>query len=129
MSAILSGVRVGVITWPADVRGTMTTLQLPDLVLPSFLFLSSVCFMNSLSSGEHAVPSTAMLFLSAESSVSETRSGKQIYSKEFIFFMYILYFGSPVEELNHAGSSFEWIRSQQDASLKYRHADQGGANL
>lgn len=92
MSAILSGVRVGVITWPADVRGTMTTVQLPVLVFPSFLSLLSVCLMNSLSSGEHAVPSTAMLCLSARSVLSQRNNEeRKKYTPKNLSFLYIFY--------------------------------------
>lgn len=41
MGAISFGVTMGVITWPADVRGAMTTVQLSGLVFP--FFLSVIC--------------------------------------------------------------------------------------
>lgn len=42
MGVTSSGVGVGVITWSADVRGAMATVQLSALVFP-FLSLSVIC--------------------------------------------------------------------------------------
>lgn len=71
MGVASSGIGLDVITWSADVRGAMTTLQLSALVFflsPAVICLS-LALMNSLFNGGHAVPSSAIL--SARSILSQ----------------------------------------------------------